>query len=209
MVNKMIRPKKEWRCSWCKATTIKWAGICSKCKKAGTVEEVILIPAKPKATPSQKALNNRAKRSERKIARSMQDIDGADPDWKGVASSTGRIGHITGMRVDGVSMSYFTENKNRILAKWIVDAWLLINQRAKEYKKFPLLHLDPPNMPKDYLLDGQKYKLSTMAVIPKDHHDYLIAQNRLVREARNILADPDDKADKLALLRDLLGPDGI
>jgi len=112
----------------------------------------------------------------------MSRIDGPDPSYAKIASSTGRIGHITGIRVDAISRTYVTENKNRKLPGWFIDAWLLINQRAKDFNKNALLHIEPPNMPREMHINGQLEKLDTMAVITQTRHEDLIRAEKALTE---------------------------
>lgn len=181
---KMIRSRKEFRCAACEAKFIKWVGVCPSCGKGGTLKEHALLPVKtkPVATKSQKSLMRRSKTSERGIAQRMVDADGHDPMFRHIATSTGRIGHITNIRVDAVSLHYVTENKNRVLPTWMIAAWLLINQRAEDFDKHALLHLDPPNMPKNYPINGVTKKLDTMAVITQTRHEELIRKERELEE---------------------------
>lgn len=182
----MVRSKKEYKCGNCGVTYIKWAGTCYKgCNFSGTLEEVILIPGKPKSnggTTEAKRLRRRAKDSERGIAKRMLAIDGADPNFRNIASSTGRIGHITGMRIDAISQHYVTENKNRKMPTWAIAAWLLINQRAVDFNKNALLHIDPPNMPKTFPSQGGTKKLDTMAIITQTRHEELIQNEKVLAE---------------------------
>lgn len=173
---KMVRPKKEYICSSCTAKHVKWEGFCRQCKQADTLVEKIFIKksVKPKATPSQRSLHRRAKNSERDGARRLQEIDGPDPLFKNIASSTGRVGHITNMRIDSVSKTYVQENKNRVLPKWILDAWLLLNQRGISFNKNIVLRLDPPNMPKTFIAEGLTRKLEALAVLTQSRHEELI-----------------------------------
>jgi len=184
---------------------MKWQGSCKNCHKIGTLQEYQLVPIKPKPTITQKAVQRRSKNSERNIAKRMQDVDGKDPNFEGIATSTGRIGHITNMRVDTVSKHYFTENKNRALPRWIIDAWILINQRAKDFNKVPLLHLEPPDMPKDFLLNGERHKLDTIACIRQDRHEELIRAEAKANTARAILNSDFSDEKMLYELRVLLG----
>lgn len=189
----MIKSKREFRCVECDKTYIKWIGICTNCKKAGTIQEVILIPGKAPtvAKESVKKIARRAKNSERNIGKRMIDADGADPAFRNIASSTGRVGHITGMRIDTVSRTYVTENKNRKLPTWLIKAWLLINQRGISFNKNILLHLEPPNMPKDFPIEGRREKLDTMALITQTRHEDLIKKERLLNELENKIFSED------------------
>lgn len=181
----MVRSKREWVCSNCAAKYIKWNGVCYRgCKFSGTLQENVLIAGKPKrvATGTTKQLIRRAKESERDIAKRMVAADGPDPAFRNIASSTGRIGFITGMMIDAVSRTYVTENKNRKMPTWLIDAWVKINQRAYDFNKNALLHIEPPNMPREYLIQGSKQKLDTMAIITQTRHEDLIKCERNLSE---------------------------
>jgi len=136
----------------------------------------------------------RSKNSERNIAKKMVAVDGPDPQYAKIASSTGRIGHITNIRADAISRTYLTENKNRALPSWLVNAWLLINQRAEDFGKNALLHLDPPNMPKEFPLNGVIRKLDTMAVITQARHEELIIKEKRLEELENARRKPTNKS---------------
>lgn len=185
-MGKMIRSKKEWVCSNCTKRYLKWQGIC-ECGQVGTLLENLLTVPKATASENQKALIRRSKRSERTIARRMLEIDGPDPAFAKIASSTGRTGHITNLRIDAVSLHYRTENKNRKMPQWFIKAWILINQRARDFDKNALLHLDPPNMPKDFLLNGQRHKLDTIACITQERHEKLIFESALLERIEAVL----------------------
>lgn len=179
----MVRRVDRFTCSVCDNTFMVWEGVCRSCGNAGTIAEVIPDGRVVKReTESARKIRRRAKDSERGIARRMIDADGEDPAWKSIASSTGRIGHVTGIRVDAVSKNYFTENKNRKLPTWLVAAWLLINQRARDFDKHALLHIEPPNMARDYVLNTVKYKLDNMAIITQPRHEELILAERALYE---------------------------
>lgn len=179
-MGKMIRQKREWICNKCGYKHIKWQGFCNNCKASSTLEEFYLVRPRVKATeaPNARRLRRRAKDSERNIAKRMVAADGKDPNFEGISSSTGRIGHISAIRVDAVSRSYMTENKNRKLPTWLIQAWTLINQRGNHFNKKVLLHIDPPNMPKTVPSDGQTIKIDTMAVVPLGQFEELVKTAR-------------------------------
>lgn len=190
-------------CSACGLRYLKWQGFCT-CGQVGTINNI--EPREPnRETARAKGIRRRAKNSERNIARRMTDIDGADPAFKHIASSTGRIGMITGIRVDAVSKNYVTEAKNRVLPKWLIDAWLLINQRSIDFSKNALLHLEPPNAPRDFVLNGMKYKLGTMAIITQDRHEDLIRAERLFLEIQAISQSSDSNVVKVRKIAGLVG----
>jgi len=187
-MSRMVRSKREWRCTVCEAVQIKWEGQCRACKGTNTLQEVILMPTteKPRGTNEARRLRRRAKDSERGIAKRMLLADGADPAFKNIASSTGRIGHISGIRVDAVSKTYVTENKNRKMPTWVINAWVLINQKASDFNKNALLHIEPPNMPRDIVVNGRTIKLDTMAIISQTRHEELIRAERAFKIAVEI-----------------------
>lgn len=194
------RDKKQYTCSECAATYIVWEGTCRNCGKAGTMDETILTAGTSKReTETARKIRRRAKDSERGIARRMLEADGPDPNFARIASSTGRIGHITGIRVDAVSKNYFTENKNRKLPTWLVDAWLLINQRARDFDKHALLHVEPPNMKREYVLNTVKYKLDNMAIITQPRHEELILAERALYEMLGLLENVDELNAQIAV----------
>lgn len=180
---KMVRSKREWKCSSCEATQIKWEGACRACGEEATLEEVILIngPEKKRETTAARRLRRRAKNSERGIAKRMSYVDGPDPAFANIASSTGRIGHITGIRVDAISKNYVTENKNRKIPSWMAAAWILINQRAHDFNKNALLHVDPPNLPRTIPVNGKQQRLDTLAIITQARHEELIRTERALK----------------------------
>jgi hypothetical protein len=189
MAGRMVNSKRKWVCSNCKTDFIKWEGKCRNCAQTGTLEEVRLTPAtQPRqSTDEQRRLRRRAKDSERGIAKRMVAVDGHDPSFSKIASSTGRIGHISGIRVDAVSRTYVTENKNRKMPTWLIQAWVLILQRSIDFNKNALLHVDPPNMPRDFIIQGRKEKTPTMAIIPQPRHEDLIRKEKALAELESIL----------------------
>jgi hypothetical protein len=158
-------------------------------RQTGTVQPATtasntLSTAVPKpssgGTAEARRLRRRAKDSERDIAKRMVAADGPDPAFRNIASSSGRIGFITGMRVDAISRNYVTENKNRKMPTWLIDAWVLINQRAVDFQKHALLHVDPPNMPRDFVIQGGRRKLDTLAIITQSRHEELILNEKML-----------------------------
>lgn len=203
----MIRSKKEYRCTVCEAKAIKWSGFCPKCKAAGTMKEHILIPttAKPKATLSHKSLRRRATTSEREAVRRMVTVDGPDPAYKNITSSTGRVGHITGMQIDGISLNYVIENKNRTMPAWINKAWIQILQRAEDFNKHALLHIEPSNIAREYPVNGIKKRTENMAIISQSRHESLILSEKAVHQIQEIVQSKDTNAIKIRKIGDILG----
>lgn len=183
----MIRSKREWVCSNCSAKHLTFEGKCRQCSSIGTLEEVTLIEPKPRASKEQKAIMRRSKNTERTAASRMVEVDGRDPQYDKIATSTGRVGHITNMQFDAISKTYVTEVKNRQLPGWLVKAWIQIQQRSLDFHKNALLYLEPPNAPKEFTLNTVKHKNDAMAVIRQDRHEELILKEKLVEMADEIL----------------------
>lgn len=206
-MGRMVNSKRTWVCTECQTKHLKWQGICSNCNKGGTLEEITLAPRKVStATDTQRKLRRRAKTSERDIAKRMTAIDGADPSFSRITSSTGRTGHISGMRVDAISRTYVIENKNRKMPTWLIAAWILICQKGDEYNKNILLHVDPPNMPREYPTLGTKKKLDTMAIITQSRHEELIQKERVLSEAIFIMKSDIIDKNKFQLIKNLIDP---
>lgn len=195
--------KKEYTCSRCKAKFAVFSGYCSQCGAAGTVSETSVTTVS-RETPERKAIRRRWKTRERDKARRMTQADGHDPAFKHIASSTGKIGMITGIRVDAVSMNYVTEVKNRDLPKWINDAWLLINQRSIDFDKNALLHIDSPNRSKDFVLNGVKYRLSPMDIITETRHESLITSEKKLNAINEVMESGDSNVVKVRKIKDVL-----
>lgn len=196
-MGRMVNSKRKFVCNKCHGQQMVWEGKCRSCTAVGTLEEVNLTNVRTKSNETDEArrLRRRAKDSERGIAKRMVGADGPDPAFSKIASSTGRVGHISGMRIDGVSRTYVTENKNRKMPTWLIQAWVLINQRGEDFQKNILLHVDPPNMPRDYLSQGVKKKLDTMAIIRQTRHEELIRKEKALAELESILlSDIKDSA---------------
>ena len=205
-VSKMVRQKKEYRCTNCDAKALKFSGYCPSCKKAGTMKEHLLIPVKlkPKASLTQKSLIRRAKNSEREISRRMQAIDGPDPLYKNVASSTGRVGHITGMQIDSISKGDVIENKNRTMPAWINKAWIQILQRAEDFGKNALLHIEPSNIAREFPVNGVKKRTPNMAIISQERHEDLILAEKALVLIGDIILSKDNQATKLRKIAELV-----
>lgn len=198
-------PSKPFKhaCSKCGKTFLKWQGICSSCGAAGTINTLEPRAASTE-TPERKTIRRRWQTRERDKARRMTTVDGHDPAFKHIASSTGKVGMITGMRIDAVSMSYVTEIKNRVLPGWLNDAWLLINQRSIDFGKNALLHLDPPNKAKDFVLNGTKYKLGPMEVITETRHEDLIRIEKKLSAIENVIISGESNVVRIRKITDIL-----
>lgn len=192
----MIKSKSSWSCSGCQATYLRWQGICKNCGAIATILET-------KKSVNKSSIRRRWKNSERTLATEMVAADGPDPMYRNIASSTGRVGFITGMRFDTVSRTYVNEDKNRPLPKWLIEAWILIQQNAIDLKKNALLHIRPPNMPQNIKVNAETFRSGTMAIITQEHHLDLVKQARVLNELEKIIYT-EEKYEKLADQLDLL-----
>jgi hypothetical protein len=181
-MGRMVKAKYEYKCSICNYNHLKWQGKCKSCGAIGTINKTSVNPQTANAAAaSTKKLLRRAKDSERNIAKRMTAIDGHDPAFRNIASSTGRIGHITGIQVDAISTNYVIENKNRKMPAWLILAWIIINQKSVDFGKNALLHVDPPNMPREFHSQGGLKKLDTMAIITQTRHEELITNEKVLQ----------------------------
>lgn len=88
----------------------------------------------------------RAKDSERRTAKWMQEHDGPDPRFRPgsmLVTSTGRVGHVTNLQFDALSRTYATENKHIKVPAGLWKFWKQIVNVAFKNGKEPCLVLDP------------------------------------------------------------------
>ena len=185
--------KSAFKCESCNRTYLRWESPCRDC---GLIDSIKETENSAVATDSARRIRRRAKDAERAIAKRMTAVDGPDPKFRNIASSTGRIGHITGMQVDAVSLTYVIEEKNRKIPTWMSLAWLKINQKGILFGKNILFHLTPPNNARDFIVEGQRHKLDTMAVITQTRHEDLIKTEKVVVELENKIFN-DEKYSEL------------
>lgn len=115
------------------------------------------------------------KRSERTLGKWLMEHDGPDPAMSKVASSTGRVGHITELQFDVASLHYSAENKQQKVWAGLWAFWLQIVAKAIENGKTPLLRIDPTNDEK-YVLGR---RIPKMHVIAEERHAELLGYERL------------------------------
>lgn len=127
-----------------------------------------------KQRTSARALLDRSKRSERANAKWLQKYDGPDPRFKMLVTSTGRIGHVTNIQADMLSLHYLGENKNEIIPKKWLKYWQKINARATEWGKDAVLVLDPPRENRDSVDPA----LPNMHIITPARHAELLRKER-------------------------------
>jgi hypothetical protein len=114
----------------------------------------------------------RSKQSERDLGKFLLAYNGPDPFYSLISSSTGRVGHITELQFDVVSIDYAAENKNVRLPKRLMVWWDQIVDIAAKHKKQPLLRIDPTN-------EGKHQELH---IITADRHRALLEIEKLWRE---------------------------
>lgn len=123
----------------------------------------------PSMNENQRRLQ-RSKQSERDLGHYLLNHNGPDPVFKHIASSTGRVGQITDLQFDVVSLDYAAENKLVKVPKKILAWWHQIVQIADKHGKQPLLRIVPSN-------DG---KHPEMHIITAERHAELLdKENRL------------------------------
>lgn len=115
----------------------------------------------------------RSKQSERDAAKWLLEHDGPDPKWSHITSSTGRVGFITGLQFDAVSINYVLENKQVKVPARLFKWWLQINQIAVDRGKDALLRLEPTNIQIGVPAALRK-KVSALHIITDRHHAELL-----------------------------------
>lgn len=115
----------------------------------------------------------RSKEVERDVGRWLLQHDGPDPLMVGIASSTGRVGHITGMQIDVLSKTYATEVKNIKMPIKFLAFWDKIVARAVERGKEPLLVVEPSN-----LQVGMRKHVPRLHIISEDRHEELLRKEK-------------------------------
>jgi hypothetical protein len=101
------------------------------------------------------------------------EYDGPDPRLKGIASSTGRVGHITQLQFDVASKTYAAENKQVRLPARMFKWWLQILDVARDHDKEALLRIEPTNEPL-----GLRKKVPSLHVITEERHRELLEAER-------------------------------
>lgn len=122
-------------------------------------------------------IQRRAKQAERDAGHWMLEHDGPDPYWARVSSSTGRVGHITGLMFDIVSLHYCTEVKNIMLTQKLQGFWRQVQELAAKHGKDACLIIQPSNP----LSGGTllKQKDMTWHVITAARHAELLEKERI------------------------------
>lgn len=128
-------------------------------------------------TDAQRRLR-RSKDSERRLAKWLIAYDGPDPVMKpgnGIVSETGRVGHVTALQFDALSLHYAAENKQeKVPATWW-NYWLKIVQKSAEWGKNPLLRIEPTN--EDRTISGMR--IPNLHLITEERHKELLDYEKL------------------------------
>lgn len=115
----------------------------------------------------------RSKDSERRLAKWLITHDGPDPVMKpgnGIVSETGRVGHVTALQFDAISLHYAAENKQeRVPATWWTY-WKKVVEKSGEWGKEPLLRIEPTNI--------DKQGVPILHLITEERHRELLAYER-------------------------------
>jgi hypothetical protein len=122
-------------------------------------------------------LIRRSKKGERDLGRWLQLHDEPDSRFTHLTSSTGRVGHLTGLRFDVLSKSYTAEQKNVKLNAQFLNWWLLICDTAADWGKEPLLHIQPSNVPAP-----PRKSIPDMHIITANRHAELLAKEKIADE---------------------------
>jgi hypothetical protein len=137
---------------------------------------------KAKDAHKPRSVSQKWKTRERADSQWLRDHDGPDPMMVHVATSTGRLGHISYLGIDTSSLHYLGESKARTLPKWIVDAWIQINQKAVERQdRSPVLFMHPSgDNDTSFMCLGKSYRLPVMHIITPERHRFLLECERIV-----------------------------
>lgn len=112
----------------------------------------------------------RSKQSERDLGHWLKEHDGPDPRFWGIASSTGRVGHITALQYDVVSKTYAAENKQVKMPAKFIQWWMQIIDVANREGKEPLLRIEPTNV----LTGTLRKKAPEMHILTASRHAELL-----------------------------------
>lgn len=115
----------------------------------------------------------KAKQSERDLGHWLQKHDAPDPRLRGIASSTGRVGHITQLQFDVTSLHYAAENKQVKVPSRLLGWWRQIVEIAATQGKDALLRIEPMNegLPRGINLE--------LHIITADRHAELLRKEKI------------------------------
>lgn len=121
----------------------------------------------------------KSKQSERDLGHWLRKHDAPDPRWEGISSSTGRVGHITNLQFDVVSLNYAAENKQVKLPATIFKWWIQIVSVANNQSKNALLRIEPTN---EWKTLGVRKRVPSLHVITEERHAELLAKEKFADE---------------------------
>lgn len=88
----------------------------------------------------------------------------------GIVSETGRVGHVTALQFDAISLHYAAENKNeKVPATWWAY-WKKIVEKSADWGKHPLLRIEPTN--------DDATRLPRLHIITEERHAELLEYER-------------------------------
>jgi hypothetical protein len=115
----------------------------------------------------------RSKQSERDLGHWLQENDAPDSKWRNIASSTGRVGHLTGLQFDVVSLHYAAENKQVKVPARLWKWWKQLLDVASTQGKDALLRIEPTNLDLGVPAKLRKH-VSSLHIITEDRHKELL-----------------------------------
>lgn len=133
----------------------------------------------------------RAKDSERRAAKWMIEHDGPDPRYPPgslLVTSTGRVGHVTGLQFDILSRTYAGENKHTKVPAGLWKFWKQIVSVAAKQGKEPCIILEPA-MP-ETRVDGTP--IPVMHMISERRHGELLRAERALIAIQEATVQPTD-----------------
>lgn len=81
--------------------------------------------------------------SERQLGMWFKDHDNVDPFFKKAETSCGRVGHLSGLRMDVITKNFVGENKSREdCPSWLKDAVIVALTKSEEWRRPALIRLD-------------------------------------------------------------------
>ncbi len=122
---------------------------------------------------AQARIQRRAKQAERDSGKWLLEHDGIDPKWANIMSSTGRVGQITDLQFDVVSVHYAGEVKNIKMPARFLGFWKQIRAVAAIHNKQPVLIVQPSNA--DTVMSKSQM---TMHILSPERHAVLLRKER-------------------------------
>jgi hypothetical protein len=161
----------------------------------------------PKTKAPRKRADNRWKTDERATAKLYQKIDGntENPTLRKLVTKgkdgtiIGRLGHLTALRVDSCSKSYFIESKRRVLPGWIWTAWIQVQQLALDYGVSPVLSLTMTDNQSTFTYEGKTIPCEDIHGLTSSRHALLLRRERQVAAVEELIADLTGHADVVDL----------